>query len=180
MERHKNVSQRRLAEYLGMAVSLVNRLIRELLDGGYVDVVDRGVRPYAYDVTAEGRTYLRRLSYEHYRSVLGSYRELQERIQEKLRRIRDDGVRRMVCYGGGDMMEATYPLGRALGLDVVGVVDDDPGKQGTRRDDLVVQPRAAIEEMEPDVVLITTLRYTAEIRERMPEGVRGSVRVVEL
>jgi predicted ArsR family transcriptional regulator len=74
-----NVSQRRLAEHLGLPASLVNRLIAELTDSGYVDVVDTGVRPFAYRVSPAGREYRRQLSHARFKSVVGTYREVQDR-----------------------------------------------------------------------------------------------------
>ncbi len=52
-----NVSQRMVAQRLGVATGLVNRLIRELLDEGHLEFVDRNVRPYAYRLTPSGREY---------------------------------------------------------------------------------------------------------------------------
>lgn len=180
LDRRANISQRTLAERLGVAASLVNREIRGLLKDGHVQVVDRAVRPYAYRLTPSGRQYRRELSHRHYRSVVGSFREVQERIRGRLREIRSDGTRRLVFYGTGEVMDVTFPLAEGLGFDVVGLVDDDPAKHGTSRGDLQVRPPAAINELEPDAVLITTFRHAGEIQERIDPELRSSVEVVEL
>lgn len=174
------MSQRTLGERLGMAASAVNGLIHQLLDDGHLEVVDRSVRPYAYRLTPDGRQYRRRLSHAHFQSVLGSFRRLQERIRRRLREIQDDGVQRLAFYGSGDVMEVTWPLAEALGLTVVGVVDDDPEKQGSERGGHVVRCPTTLAEMEPDGVLITTLRHSGEIQERIGSGLRERVRVLEL
>jgi len=178
----KHVSQRTLARRLGLPASLVNRLIGELVEEGHVRVEDRSVRPFAYRITPRGERYRRRLSHRHFRSVLGSYRQLQEWIRRRLAEIRRDGVERIVFYGAGEVMEVTLPLAEAMGLEVVGVVDDDPEKQGEEREGLVVGPPSCVRSLEADAVLITTLRHAGEIRERIGEGGEGdgTVRVLEL
>ena len=77
-------------------------------------------------------------------------------------------------------MEATNRVASGVGLQVVGVVDDDPTKQGQRKGGLVVSAPSAINELEPDAVLITTLRHAEEIQLKMDESLRASVEVWEL
>jgi predicted transcriptional regulator len=55
LQRGSNVSQRTLARRLGVAVGTVNRLLSNLVEAGYVQVFNRGVLPFAYKVTDDGR-----------------------------------------------------------------------------------------------------------------------------
>jgi DNA-binding MarR family transcriptional regulator len=180
LQRGSNVSQRALARRLGVAVGTVNRLLSDMVEAGYVQVFNRDVRPFAYRVTDDGQRYQRRLGLEHYSWVLGSLRRLEQRIRSKLRELKSRGVERVVFYGAGDVMEATYRVASGEGLQVVGVVDDDPTKQGARKGELVVEPPSAINELEPDAVLITTLRHVEEIQLKMDASLRSSVEVWEL
>ncbi len=77
-------------------------------------------------------------------------------------------------------MEATNRVASGVGLQVVGVVDDDPTKQGLRKGGLVVHTPSAINELEPDAVLITTLRHAEEIQVKLDDSLRSSVEVWEL
>lgn len=180
LDLNTNVSQRSLAERHGLAVSLVNRQIREFLRKGHVRVINPSVRPFAYRLTRRGREYYRNLSHQHYRSVLGRFRDVQNRIRGRLREIQEMGVTRLVFYGSGDVMEATYPLAKGLGLEVVGIVDDDRAKHGSEKGPMVVASPASIGELEPDAVLITTFRHAREIRTKIDPALRSKVRVLEL
>jgi DNA-binding Lrp family transcriptional regulator len=180
LQRGSNVSQRALARRLGVAVGTVNRLLSDMVEAGYVQVFNRDVRPFAYRVTDDGQRYGRRLGLEHYSWVLGSLRRLEHRIRTKLLELRSRGVERVVFYGAGDVMEATYRVASGVGLRVVGVVDDDPTKQGQQKGGLTVEPPSAINELEPDAVVITTLRHTEEIQLKMDASLRSSVEVWEL
>lgn len=174
------MSQRALAESLGLATSRVNRLIGELLEAGHLEVVDRSVRPYAYRLTAEGKDYRRRLTYRHFRSVLDSFRRLRIHIAQRLREIKNDGIERLALYGSGEVMEITRPLAEALGLDVVGVVDHDPENQGSQSGGVEVRCPDRLDELDPDGVLITTLSEAREIEERIDPALRNRVQVLEL
>jgi len=180
LQRGSNVSQRALARRLGVAVGTVNRLLAEMVAAGYVQVFNRGVRPFAYKVTNDGERYRRRLSLEQYSSVLGRLRRLEERIRSTLGELNKRGVKRVVFYGAGEVMEATYPVAREVGLDVIGVVDDDTSKQGLRKWSLVVGPPRSINDLRPDAVLITTVRHAEEIHLKIDAALRSSVEVREL
>ena len=151
-----------------------------MVEAGYVQVFNRGVRPFAYRVTDDGRRYGRRLGLEHYSWVLSSLRRLEQRIRGTLHELKARGVERVVFYGAGDIMEATYRVAKGVGLQLVGVVDDERSKQGLRKGGFVVEPPNAINELQPDAVLITTLRHAEEIRLKMDASLRSSVEVWEL
>ena len=181
LRRASNISQRTLARRLGVAVGTVNRLVTAMVEAGYVQVSNRGVRPFAYRVTDDGQRYQRRLGLEHYSWVLGSLRRLEDRIRAKLGELKSRGVVRVVFYGAGDVVEATCRVASTVGLQVVGVVDDDPTTLGAHNAGWVVEPPSAITKLEPDAVLITTLRHGAEeIQLKMDASLRSSVEVWEL
>ena len=54
LQRGSNISQRALARRLGVAVGTVNRLLNDMVEAGYVQVFNRGVRPFAYKLTNDG------------------------------------------------------------------------------------------------------------------------------
>lgn len=155
-------------------------MLNDLVESGYVQVFNRDVRPFAYRVTDDGVRYQRRLSLEQYSAVLDILRRLEDRIRATLRELKDRGVKRVVFYGAGTVMEATYRVASGVGLEVIGVVDDDAAKQGLRKAGLVVGPPRAINELRPDAVLITTFRHAEEIQLKVDVSLRSSVEVREL
>lgn len=87
-------------------------------------------------------------------------------------------MERVFCYGAGEMLDLVRPLAESHGLHVVGVVDDDPARQGSRAGLYAWSPDA-LKEAEADAVVITTFRHAGEIRGRLVE-VPGSMKVIEL
>jgi DNA-binding MarR family transcriptional regulator len=174
-----HVSQRQLAEEVGLALSRVNRIIRSLVTDGYLRVHDQRVRPFAYALTDAGRDHLRRLSHARYDAIITDFLHVRRRIVDRMGSLRRDGVRRVALCGAGDILEVTRPLARAKGLEVVAVVDDDPRQQGTRRGRLTVGAPESLVAVAPEAVVITSFRHADRIRERLENGLAGA-RVVEL
>lgn len=174
-----HVSQRAVADTVGMAASRVNRIINALVQSGHVAVSDATVRPYAYRLTSGGRAYLQELSYDHCALVVGRFRQVEARIRTRLAELRAAGAETVVFYGAGEVMEVAYPLAQRQGLRVVGVVDDDPSKH-TGNGRIKVSPPSSIGDLAPDAVVITTFRHADEIRSRVRPFAPPALRVIEL
>lgn len=174
-----HVSQRAVAAAVGIAASRVNRIINDLVECGNVAVADGTVRPYAYRLTPQGRAYLQELSYGNYAAVVGQFRQVEARIRTRLAELRKQGADKVVFYGAGEVMEVAYRLAQRLGLQVVGVVDDDPAKHSSEQR-IAVGPPAWIGDLAPDAVVITTFRHAEEIRNRLRPFAPATMRVLEL
>jgi hypothetical protein len=57
-----------------------------------------------------------------------------------------------MLYGADEVMELTLPLAEALGLEVVGLVDDDPTKQGVVKHGLKAEAPFSLWDVKPDAV----------------------------
>ncbi len=178
LDRNGNVSQRWIAERMGIALTRVNRLIRDLVREGMLKVEDEDARPFAYRLTPSGRTYRRQLKHTHDHSVVGSFRQVQRRIHRSLADVAGEGVRRVAFYGAGEIMEVAYPLATEVGLHVVTVVDDDPARHGRRTDGVLVEAPVHLRSQVPDAIVITSFRHAEEILRRIEAD--GEARIVEL
>ena len=179
LDRGGHISQRAVGEKLGVPASRGNRLIRSFVDEGRVEV-DDSVRPFAYRLTHKGRSYRRWLAHRQDHGVVKRFRAMQARIGRRLQSLGEEGMDRLVLYGAGRVMEVTLPLARGLGMEVMGIVDDDPTKHGQMRGGLQVLPPWAVGDLLPAHILITTYRHAEEIRLGLEVHVDESVEVVEL
>jgi DNA-binding MarR family transcriptional regulator len=167
LARDRRLSQRALAERVGMSVGFVNHCLAALIERGHVRVADRRVRPLAYRLTPAGHERRRGLRYEHYRSVLGSFHDAERRVRARLAELMATGARRVVFYGAGEVMELATTAARSLGLVVEAALDDDVQKHGTLRDGVIVHPPSAIGSLDTDAVVITTFRHAPVIEGRL-------------
>jgi DNA-binding MarR family transcriptional regulator len=176
----ENVPQRQLAERLGVAVSLVNRLIAQLIKAGHIEIVDPSVKPFAYRLSQAGQQYRRQLKHARLYSVVSMFREVEERIRSRLHRLKDEGIRRVAFYGVGELTEVTYSLALTLDFDVVGVVDDDPESHGELNTGFVVGSPALIKQARPDAVVITTGSRPEDVERSLGVDADWSLRFLEL
>lgn len=178
--RKPRMSQRELANITGVSLGMVNRLLGTLLAQNHLEMAEEGVRPFKYRVTAAGERYRRELIHHQYRNVVNSVKEIQARILKGLQDLAAKGVKRVVFYGAGEVMELTKPLAESVGFDILGIVDDNCKLHGSTRAGLVVQTSQALRTLRPDAVVVTTFRYAGDIEQRLQQSRLGKVVVWEL
>lgn len=127
------LTQRALAERLGVALGLANLCLKRLVRKGYIKVVHFNDRPAArkrlrYLLTPKGLAEKSRLTYEHMRYSLQLYRRARQTLRESLGSLHDRGMKRLALYGTGDAAELAYLTLKECGLEPVGVYAAAPGE----------------------------------------------------
>jgi len=117
------LTQRALAERLGVALGLANLYLKRLARKGCIKIVEFPKKPAArkrlrYLLTPRGMAEKTRLTYEHMAYSLNLYRRA---LRESLGRLADGGAKRVVLYGAGEAAEVAYLTLKELGLEPVGV-----------------------------------------------------------
>ena len=120
------LTQRALAERLGVALGLANLYLKRLARRGYIKIVEFPRKPAArkrlrYLLTPRGVAEKTRLTYEHMAYSLNLYRRARQTLRESLGRLADGGAKRVVLYGAGEAAEVAYLTLKELGLEPVGV-----------------------------------------------------------
>jgi DNA-binding MarR family transcriptional regulator len=126
------LTQRALAERLGVALGLANLCLKRLARKGYIKVVHFNDRPAArkrlrYLLTPKGLAEKSRLTYEHMVYSLHLYRRTRQTLRESLGRMAVDGLERVVFYGTGEAAELAYLTLRELGLEPVAMFGPESG-----------------------------------------------------
>jgi DNA-binding MarR family transcriptional regulator len=126
------LTQRALAERLGVALGLANLCLKRLARKGYIKVVHFHDKPAArkrlrYLLTAKGLSEKSRLTYEHMVYSLNLYRRTRQTLRESLGTLRERGMKRLALYGTGDAAELAYLTLKECGLEPIGVYAAAPG-----------------------------------------------------
>src|SRR2546422_4741531 len=95
------ITQRNLANKLGMALGLTNIYLKRLVRKGYVKCVNVQSNRLRYLITPQGIAEKTRLTYEFMDYSLHLYREVRQHLTEVLRPCHDNGPRRIAVYGTG-------------------------------------------------------------------------------
>jgi DNA-binding MarR family transcriptional regulator len=119
------ITQRALAEHLGIALGLTNLYVRRLARKGFIKVSD--ARRLRYLLTPKGAAEKTRLTYEHMAYALRLYRQTRETLRESLSRLPDGGLERIALYGTDEAAELAYLTLKEAGVEPMGVFSDESG-----------------------------------------------------
>ena len=171
------MTQRSLSNDLGVALGLINLLVRRLVGKGYVKVTGLGTRHIRYLMTAKGWEALAHATRQSLENTIHLYTQTREHIRRSLSVISErcqqdeSGKSRVVFYGAGDVAEIAYISLQSTSLELVGVVDD---RRTGRFFDVTICPSAqlsadAIGTVPYDHVVVTSLRHADTIRAKIAE-----------
>jgi DNA-binding MarR family transcriptional regulator len=126
------LTQRDLAERLGVALGLTNLYLKRLARKGFIKITDFPRKPAArkrlrYLLTPQGISEKTRLTYEHMTYSLSLYRRARQTLRESLSRLPEDGMKRIALYGTGEAAELAYLTLKEFGLEPVGVFSPEGG-----------------------------------------------------
>jgi DNA-binding MarR family transcriptional regulator len=126
------VTQRALANQMGVALGLANLYLKRLAGKGYIKVREFPRKPLArkrlrYVLTPKGMAEKTRLTYEYMAYSLRLYRRTRENLRETMARLQHRGIKRIALHGTGEAAELAYLALREFGLEPVGVFADPAG-----------------------------------------------------
>lgn len=126
------LTQRALAQRLGVALGLANLYLKRLAVKGSIKIVEFPRKPAArkrlrYLLTPTGMAEKTRLTYEHITYSLDLYRRARQALRDSLSPLPERGAKRVALFGTGEAAEVAYLTLRELGLEPVGVFAREPG-----------------------------------------------------
>lgn len=126
------LTQRDLAQRLGVALGLTNLYLKRLAKKGYIKIVEFPRKPSArkrlrYLLTPKGITEKTQLTYEHVTYSLNLYRRARQTLRESLSLLLENGIKRVALYGTGEAAELAYLTLKEFGLEPVGVFSREGG-----------------------------------------------------
>jgi DNA-binding MarR family transcriptional regulator len=169
IEEERSLSQRALADRLGVALGLTNLLLKRLAKKGYIKIIEFPTKPAArkrlqYLLTPQGIAEKTRLTYEHMSYSLGLYRRARQTLRDSLRELPSQGIKRVALCGTGEPAELAYLSLKEFGLEPVGVFASEAG--GTFLG-FPVRPLGELQQIDYDGVILATFdrpeRHLAEL-----------------
>lgn len=171
----QRVTQRSLASELGVALGLTNLLIRRLVAKGYVRVSRMGARHVGYLMTASGWEALGSATRSSFENTVHLYTETRETIRLGLAAVSErctpdeDGRKRVVFYGAGDVAEIAFVSLQRTDLTLAGVVDDR--REGEFFGYSICRPEQLsathLGATRYGHVIVTSVRHSSEIQARL-------------
>jgi DNA-binding MarR family transcriptional regulator len=161
-----HITQRALANRLGIALGLANIYLKRLVRKGYVKCVHIQSNRLRYLLTPKGIAEKTRLTYEFMQYSLDLYGQVRLQLRTMLEPYAIENRKRVAVYGTGEAAELTYLSVTELGLELVAVFD------GTGGGKFLGQPVRHIDthhQIAFDLLLIASLDHSEPLVERLVE-----------
>jgi len=163
VEKNPTISQHNLAHEVGLTSSMVNNYIRDLSQEALIKIKGRTNRTMSYNLTAKGFKEKMSLLVSYNLETTVLYMDAKQEFSQRLQEIYDEGIHRAVLFGAGETAEIIYNASKSLALEIIGIVDNDPAKQGKSFANLIVETPHRIERIRPDGVIIASIGRQDEI-----------------
>ncbi len=177
LERDGAITQRSLATKLGVALGLTNLYLKRLVRSGYIKITTIPSQRVRYVLTPQGLAEKSRLAYLYMEYSLSHYRDMRTRLRGALSDTAQNGTKRVVIYGTGELAEMAYLSLREMHLTLVGFVDD-------RRQEAFlsypVWPPEVLSEWEFDAVLLADFDQAAGHRAKLHQRLVPDSKIIAL
>ena len=129
IEHEEVISQATLSRRLGIAVGLVNFLVKRAVKKGIVVTERVPARRYAYFLTPKGFAEKAKLVADYMNSSLGIYRKLREDFDELFKQLTSEGRYKIVIIGDLELIELAILSALDTEIEVVAVVCDKTNRK---------------------------------------------------
>jgi len=125
LAKEESLSQRELAQRVGIALGLVNSYLKNLVAKGYVRVKNFPRNRYSYLLTPQGVAEKSRLTYQHLRYFTNLYTTTRQDYLALFRALSVAKVRKIAFCGVDEVTEIAYLSLLETDLSLVAVMDDE-------------------------------------------------------
>lgn len=132
IEKNKDITQREIADEIGVAVSMVNYYLDSYEKNGLIKRKKHSTKTVEYLVTKKGSERKKVLNISYLNDSLKVFKSASEDIVEFLKQIIDKGFKKIFLYGAGEVAEIllqTLTVENDIPIEIIGVIDDDVDKQ---------------------------------------------------
>jgi len=170
IEKNKDITQREIANQIGVAVSMVNSYVDEYEKKGLIKRKYISTKTVEYFVTKRGIERRKVLNISYLNDSLNVYKSANENIVVFLNQIINRGFKRILLYGAGEVAEIilqSITIDRDVDIDILGIIDDDLVKQNTSLVNTHIIPIESVFNIEHDGVLISSYTNRKVIMDKL-------------
>ena len=121
-----SVNQRSLARKLNISLGLTNAILQNLIHRGWVKAKKLTGRKILYLITPQGMARATNLIYDRFRETQNYYQYTKELLTSYLTDLYNQGKKRVIIYGTGQLAEITYLSLLDSPLKLHSILTDDP------------------------------------------------------
>ena len=160
VESTSDLSQRRLAANLGIALGVANVLVKSLVKKGYIRATRVSWRRWAYIVTPAGMTRKVQLSANYVDRFLGHYRRVRSLVAETLGVVDMSPESVVAIYGTNELAELMYLSLKQSGVNRIEFLKE------AGHGEFLSAPVRPLESIKPDYYVKVMVAYSTGVESR--------------
>ena len=125
IEGQNDVTQRHLADRLGVALGLTNSYLKRCIRKGFIKVQQAPANRYLYYLTPKGFAEKSRLTVSFLSSSFDTYRTASRDYANVMRKCREQDLRRVIFCGYSELAEIASLRAKERGIEIMGVYEPD-------------------------------------------------------
>jgi len=122
-------TQRDLAGSTGLALSYINRLIKDLVKKEWVNVKALNGKRLLYGLTPKGMSEKARLTFKHVLDAVDSYKAVRLRVLNLCDKLKQEGKKRVIFCGVSSEAEIAFLATLEMGIEILKMVDERNNEQ---------------------------------------------------
>ena len=182
IEKNKNITQRKMSESIGIAVSMVNKYLDDYEKSGYIKRKYKTTKTVKYLVTKKGTERRKLLNIWYLKSSHDVYISAKDNITSFLNQIIEKGFKKILLYGAGEVAEIMLQVmndDNNIPLKVLAVVDDDMNRQEEFIVNFPIISKENINQFDHDGILVSSYKHHEVIRKNLVEINYPSEQILE-
>ena len=170
IEKDANITQREIAQTIGVSVSMVNAYLDSYEKNGLIRRKKHSTKTVEYFVTKKGMERRKLLNIWYLKSSHEVYLSAKDNIIKFLNQIIDRGYKKILLYGAGEVAEIMLQVmndDKRLPLEVLAVIDDDVKKQDSIVLNIPINSIDQIKSYDHDGILISSFKHHKSINNKL-------------
>lgn len=123
IEKNSDVSQRHLAQHLGVALGLANSYLKRCVRKGLIKIIEAPANRYLYYLTPKGFSEKTSLTAQYLKHSFSFYREASEACERVFEQAHQRGWNKILLCGMSDLAEIALLRAAECQIEIVGLYD---------------------------------------------------------
>ena len=169
VEKNAKVTQREIAQILGVAVSMINQYLDDYEKENLIKKKKYSKKKVEYLITKAGKERKRFLNIQYLHAAQKLYDEAKKNIVDFLINQLSKKTKSLILYGAGEVSSIIIETIRNnhIDIDIPFIIDDDLNKHGKTFNGIKVCEMSKLDQTEYDAVLVSSYSYHRIMYEKL-------------
>lgn len=172
IDKNAHVTQREMAESIGVAVSMINGYLDNYEKNGLIRRIKLSSKTVEYFITKKALKRKRLLNIWYLKSSHNVYLSAKNNIIKFLYQLINKGFKKILLYGAGEVAEIILNVlndDSNISLEVLAIIDDDINRQNETIANLSIISKENIIKYYHDGILVSSYKHRKLIRSKLIE-----------